>query len=60
MKDALIVVLLITTAIVFIRSWSATFKIAYYETLIAAMRDSGGKTGTYYEDVKNDFWRFLK
>lgn len=61
MKDFAIIFLLITTVIGMVRSWSATFKIAYYEKWIERLRDEGGVAiGTAFNSVKNDFWKFLK
>ena len=61
MKNALIILLGITTIIGLVRSWSATYKIAYYERWIERLRDEGGiAVGTAFDSVKNDFWKFLK
>lgn len=60
-KDIAIIILSIMVVIGIVKSWSATFKIAYYEKWIERLRDEGGVAiGTAFDSVKNDFWKFLK
>ena len=57
----IIILLCIMIAIGLVRSWSATYKIAYYERWLERLRDEGGiAIGTAFDSVKNDFWKFLK
>ena len=61
MQNTLIIILGIATVIGLVRSWSATYKIAYYETWMERLRDEAGiALGTSFDSVKNDFWKFLK
>ncbi len=61
MKDIIIAVLLVITFVGLVRSWSASFKIKYYETWLERLRDEMDVgIGTAFKSVKNDFWRFLK
>ena len=60
MEYIIIVLLSITSLIGLVISWSSTFKIAYYETVIEGFMIDTGIELKEYHSVKNDFWRFIK